>query len=480
MYKGHVTTNKHGIANSMASLFQLNKDIPDTFIVDLDGMTKDAMIITLQSPHMRHVLNEVSGGLQSDTVEGVIDDPNYEGNIDIHFTSAYDEVLLRWVPVLTSIIFGRSKTNFRPHWRVLFQAYEGVNTWDEFMEIFPGITMDWSEAEGESFLEELVEFSKGSLHSKDEAVVFLKKCSVHFKCSVTRIVHNGRIIQNDEQESEFRGYINTLTNVDTTPDKFVRVCNTFASRFPKAVKWISWYLHPRRAASYFPACQTHFNLQERTKHSKLCPTTNAQENIGKQFQELFMVNRKMTLNEAVLNSWKFANCFQLDREAAEKGLSIKYSMFPSPGKSLKKNKKRVKNDGHPPDTTKTLNLKNSKTMPTIVTSTNKLQGITWVFCRGNATFSNTRSLDSFLMMLYVPYYGGLLCRPYPDLDKSGGLLSRTFAFLKDGKDDDARMIWIEEILSIDTSASCNLWGSTDRLFGWLRIAGYRLYPLSST
>ena len=58
MYKGHVTTNKHGITNSMASLFQLNKDIPDTFIVDLDVMTKDAMIITLQSPHMKNVLND--------------------------------------------------------------------------------------------------------------------------------------------------------------------------------------------------------------------------------------------------------------------------------------------------------------------------------------------------------------------------------------------------------------------------------------
>ena len=158
MYKGHVTTNKHGITNSMASLFQLNKDIPDTFIVDLDVMTKDAMIITLQSPHMKNVLNEGSGGLQSDTVEGVIDDPNYEGNIDIHFTSAYDEVLLRWVPVLTSIIFGRSKTNFRPHWRVLFQAYADIKTWDDFMNVFPGITMDWSEAEGESFLDELMEF----------------------------------------------------------------------------------------------------------------------------------------------------------------------------------------------------------------------------------------------------------------------------------------------------------------------------------
>ena len=88
------------------------------------------------------------------------------------------------------------------------------------------------------------------------------------------------------------------------------------------------------------------------------------------------------------------------------------------------------------------------------------------------------------MMLYVPYYGGLLCRPYPDLDDAGGLLSRAFGFLNDGKDDDARLIWMEEILSIDTSASYNLWGSTDRLFGRLRIAGYRDYtrchPLENT
>jgi len=36
---------------------------------------------------MNEVLLEACGGLQSDTVEGVIYDMDYDGHCDIHFTS---------------------------------------------------------------------------------------------------------------------------------------------------------------------------------------------------------------------------------------------------------------------------------------------------------------------------------------------------------------------------------------------------------
>ena len=39
---------------------------------------------------MREALLEASSGLQSNTVEGVIHDPQYSGNVDIQFASSYD------------------------------------------------------------------------------------------------------------------------------------------------------------------------------------------------------------------------------------------------------------------------------------------------------------------------------------------------------------------------------------------------------
>ena len=66
------------------------KDIPDEFILDVTLTSATDAIITLQSSYMREVLLEASSGLQSDTLEGVIHDPKYSGNVDIHFTSSYD------------------------------------------------------------------------------------------------------------------------------------------------------------------------------------------------------------------------------------------------------------------------------------------------------------------------------------------------------------------------------------------------------
>ena len=90
------------VQGTIGSLVQFMKDIPDEFILDVNLTSASDAIITLQSSYMREVLLEPLSGLQSDTVEGVIDDPKYSGNVDIHFTSSYDCYLPKWVPVLIS------------------------------------------------------------------------------------------------------------------------------------------------------------------------------------------------------------------------------------------------------------------------------------------------------------------------------------------------------------------------------------------
>jgi hypothetical protein len=218
----------------------------------------------------------------------VIHDHDYSGKIDIQFTSGYDCVLRRWVPVLISVIFGRTKKHFAAHWKWLFESYGCQDDWQQFTTLFPGLTLDWSDAEGESFLDELVSFAKGQA-SRSDVLSYLRKCDVHFKRSLTRVVRNGRIAATSEAAEEFRHLVSTMQLPTTTVGQFGRASNLLARRFPAAVSWLAWHLHPSRAPCYFPACQK-FDAQEHQRFNKLSSTTNAQENIGKQFQELFMVN----------------------------------------------------------------------------------------------------------------------------------------------------------------------------------------------
>ena len=69
------------------------KDIPEEYILQPNLTCATDAIITLKSSYMREVLVEASSGLQSDTVEGAIHNPQYSGNVDIHLTSSYDYCL---------------------------------------------------------------------------------------------------------------------------------------------------------------------------------------------------------------------------------------------------------------------------------------------------------------------------------------------------------------------------------------------------
>ena len=74
-----------GIHGAIGSFVQFMKDIPEECVLQVNLTCATDAIITLQSSYMREVLLEASSGLQSDTVEGVIHDPKYCGNVDTHF-----------------------------------------------------------------------------------------------------------------------------------------------------------------------------------------------------------------------------------------------------------------------------------------------------------------------------------------------------------------------------------------------------------
>ena len=76
---------------------------------------------------MRQVLAESSTACQTDTVEGEIEEWEFQGNINMHMTSKLDIIANRWVPVLMSITFGRTALHFETHWRVLFESLNATS-----------------------------------------------------------------------------------------------------------------------------------------------------------------------------------------------------------------------------------------------------------------------------------------------------------------------------------------------------------------
>ena len=98
-------------------------------------------------------------------MEGVIHDQQHSGNVEIHSTSSYDCYLQKWVAVLISLIFVRTKNHYASHWKSLFNSYgEEVNeSWNAFKNKFPGVMLDWSDALGTSCNEVLFEHATMTL-----------------------------------------------------------------------------------------------------------------------------------------------------------------------------------------------------------------------------------------------------------------------------------------------------------------------------
>lgn len=476
----HLTLKPHGIRGSLASFIELNHDLPQEFFTKIDLTSKDANVIIMQSPYMKQVLNEAAGGLQADTVEGVLFEQEYRhGPVDIHFISAFEEKLQRWVPVLMAIIFGRTKKHYAATWMALFESYEGVKNWESFHSKFTGVTLDWSQALGISFLEAVVEFAHEKLHdtsvTQEEALGMLQLCEVHFARSVNRIKRNAAIVP-PKMEEDFATHMSRMQEPNRSFSSFCSNCSFMARKFPNCVKWLIWHLHPLRAPAFSPACKTKSEkeIEGIPKTILKASSTNAQENLGKQFQEFY--DTPMTINEAVLNAWKFQAYFSRDRGNVESGLPVKYNEYP---RLLDPNKKRKQavNDGRGPDTNQRIfGSRKARAaaighLPVDLDDEDRNQpdeadtlfmGPKWQI-PGVAT--NTCVLDSFLVLLFVPWFGKLNLTPYPELADNESLLSRTFKLLESNECADARILWLEEFFKLEIGKrKIDLWRDSDCLF----------------
>lgn len=345
------TSGSAGIGDLMQ---MVGNDIEEPFIIHMEVSDPTCQIITMQSQYMKDVLAEGFSALQSDTVEGVLFEPNYDGFVDLHFTSGYDYVLMRWVPVLVSVIFKRTTEHYSQHCRALFESYPSGGGWKEFEKIFKGVGIDWSTALGDAFRMELCQHANQLGHNLDDEGTssFISRCDVHFKRSYTRIARNGNVVKADQRE-EFKKLVNALRKSKKASfSSFREAVKAPVRKFPKAANWIKWYLHPNRASSYFPAACQQFSQSELSRFQLIDKSTNAQENLGKQWQDRFIghKNEKLSVFQAVLATWKFVKSFQLDRQLTREGMPTHYCGLPKTPSPQNRKRGRAKNDGRAPDT----------------------------------------------------------------------------------------------------------------------------------
>jgi hypothetical protein len=256
-----------GITNDLTALLRFQKDMgPEPFFKKVQLLDTEYPIISLQTPYMEMVLNESPMpfkmepmGTETDTVEGEIEDLEFgKGRINVHITSKKDMIVNRWVPVLISLIFGRSQEYFYSHWTTLFQsiALQHDSTWEDFAGIFVGTTVDFSAAQFSAFTKAFKNFAMvrfGKRLTTDHVSSFIRECHVHFRRSCFRIKRNKAVVPM-ELEADFERLVTTLENLPQGQfAEFYNTCKVFIKTFPNASKWILWYMKPvARAKSYFP------------------------------------------------------------------------------------------------------------------------------------------------------------------------------------------------------------------------------------
>ena len=135
-------------------------------------------------------------------MEGVIDQREFP-NCAIHFTSAFDYITCSWRPILITIVFGRTALHYLQHWMFLFQCFGPVVnvTWETFIKHFLGVTMDWSEAQKQSFYDAMIEHAANLNRpglTPDEVRSFLRNCGVHFTKSEVRVARNSSVVPADK------------------------------------------------------------------------------------------------------------------------------------------------------------------------------------------------------------------------------------------------------------------------------------------
>ncbi|KAK5809656.1 hypothetical protein F5H01DRAFT_415603 [Linnemannia elongata] len=233
----HILLGKTKTTATMASFLGLEKTLGIEFFGSPSFRAKNGHI-TLQTRFMRETLAKRQSCLQSDSVHGMIKDPQYGADIYVSFTSGYCAALERAIPLVT-ILFERSGF--------------------------------------ELALREHCTFPDGQSPSLSGIYRF---CEVHCKRSVSRAVKSHSFVPPVKKDRLKDLTLKLLEPQDQ--NSFMTTLENLLEYFPKVKNWLNWYLNDQRGPLIFPALSM-------ADCSRLARDTNSQESIGAEFKKLIPV-----------------------------------------------------------------------------------------------------------------------------------------------------------------------------------------------
>ncbi len=399
-------------------------------IVSSSFKSNDGHVI-FQTPGMKEVMLEKANALQTDTIMGFVKDERMP-SLNVTCTSTFSEYLECYVPVLVGVLFGMTATHYQQYFNSLIDCHKFVD-FEDFKAYWPGNICDFSDSERVGFGNSVRDYFRVEDKDDLELSLLFGACEVHFECSRARVARNHSVVP-AQRKAEFDEMVRSLLDPAINKKTFrIRAESIYhRENFPKANKWLQWYLHSDRGPMIFPALGKVWFMEKNN--------TNGQESMGMLIQQSCQT-KNPTLGDCYKHLVEFCNWrvdWKLTKEKT--GLRTMYNGT---------HKRKQVNDGRAPDRTSQLIGKRRgpgrmKYCRNLAPSKNSIQdlsfGIPWSYTHGAVYVTNTCAMDSSLMSLYfLRKYEIISMQSFEDLDYS---LNSVLNLILDKKYNEARHRWI--------------------------------------
>ncbi|GJJ70541.1 hypothetical protein EMPS_02890 [Entomortierella parvispora] len=447
--------------------------------------------ICVQTEFLRQRCRGPLTHMQTDSFHGAVFEIHIK-DANITCTVAYCAFAAKVIPIVISVLFGKSAEHYKRHFSVVLQSLE-YKSWEEFDDNFPGMTCDFSDAERKGFQAAIAEHYNVSVD-----IVSLEGhyqfCTVHYRRSLRRVCREASVIP-AARSDEFYFIAESLTREGMTLVEFEESVAYLLEQFPRARNWIAWYMNADRKSLIYPALRGHPHVLE-----TLALDTNAQEGFGAHLRNyLERTAPRGGIVKCVEAIALYQQSFARDYDHVLRGGKLTYGKRPPVPESYI-------NDGRAPDNAKALRAaqvkdearrkrESARYKPKVpkdllqkpkqgrrLGSQNKAPssreifdhntfGIPWGVepskLSGNARFAltNTCALDSSLMAWYmlVSLSGATL--PPAMISSTVGLaLLSVMAHLHARRYDMARRLWCTDVMKLPGNRHHDLYLSLEAVF----------------
>ena len=315
------------------------------FIAHMNLVVNEGCII-MQTQTQKELCQSFVGCLQTDALESFVKSPD---NGVLCITSGYSEIVGRTIPLLYSLLLGKTEQHYCQHFRHLFKSLsmklQPENDKSGPSLLWSCMVMDFSVAQLNAFYSEFKLAIIASnpeipdVASSDLANSYIRGCQIHYFRSLVRVSKIGAVVPKDKS-AEFIQLATELVNCEQ--DRFNVIIDEMVSTYPNTSKWLHWYLAPSRANLIF---KCYSGLGE--KWFSADKNTNAQEGTGKDVK-FSAVASKLSLFEVIDHLWHYTNHLEQEINHVLSGQPIRYKR--KKPQASRARKRITTNDGRAPDT----------------------------------------------------------------------------------------------------------------------------------